>query len=143
MKKQARDQLWSGIHTSRETSTSWKMFAAPRRPFYYRQDYRSRQPGYITKMLEDLNLASLQHRRRERSASSSSTKLPQVSSQPFQQNPFWHLCGTRGRLRPPADLTSPPATSSRGYARNNSRCFSLGSAKTRHLQKQLLHQNSF
>ena len=50
----------------------------------------------------------------ERSASSSSTKLPQVSSQPFQQNPFWHLCGTRGRLRPPVDLTSPPATPSGG-----------------------------
>ena len=80
---------------------------------FVKQDYRSRQPGSITKMLKDLNLPSVQDRWREKRLSCS-TKLLKVSSQPFQQNLFWHMCRTRGRSRPPADLTSPPATSSGG-----------------------------
>ena len=54
---------------------------------FVKQDYRSRQPGSITKMLKDLNLPSVQDRWREKCLSFS-TKLLKVSSQPFQQNPF-------------------------------------------------------
>ena len=101
--------VWDSAERHRQAG---RHSAAPRRPFYYCQDYRSRQPGSIicwrTWTCHPYRTDG------ERSASSSSTKLPQVSSQPFQQNPFWHLCGTRGRLRPPVDLTSPPATQSGG-----------------------------
>ena len=58
--------LWSGIHTNRETLTSWKTFSAMPPVLSNRITGRSCQPGSITKMLKDLNLPSLQDRWREK-----------------------------------------------------------------------------
>ena len=93
------------------------------------QDDRTHQPGSITKMLKDLNLPSLQDRWREKRLvffyKIAEGLIPAIPAESFL-TPVWNkrLIKTTSR----SDFTSSNIISR--FAWNNSRCFSLGSAKT-------------
>ena len=96
---------------------------------FIKQDYRYRQPGSIAKMLKDLNLPSLQDRRRGKRLiflyKIAAGLIPAIPAEPF-------LTPVRNKrqikITSRSDFTS--SNIIRRFARNNSHCFSLGSAKT-------------
>ena len=96
---------------------------------FIKQDYRSRQPGSIAKMLKDLNLPSLQDKRREKRLvflyKIAPGLIPAIPAEPFL-TPVRNKRQIKTTSR--SDFTS--SNIIRKFARNNNRCFSLGSAKT-------------
>ena len=96
---------------------------------FVKQDYRTRKPLSITKMLKDLNLPSLQDRWREKRLiflyKIVEGLIPAIPAESFL-TPVWNKRMIKTTSR--SDFTSSNIISR--FARNNSRCFSLGSAKT-------------
>ena len=114
-------------HQQRDTD---KLEDVQRRATHFiKQDYRSHQPGSIAKMLKDLNLPPLQDRWREKRLiflyKTAAGLIPAIPAESF-------LTPVRNKRQIKITSRSDFISSNtiRRFARNNSCCFSLGSAKT-------------